>query len=86
MKRFLSQTATDERNEKLNGALVCVTDAEVSVQHLSPSKAQRIPIVFLDTSEKERCVAIQPGVIEFPHKPFKKNRLQRSDPALVLCT
>ena len=86
MKRFLSQTATDERNEKLNGALVCVTDAEVSVQRPLSPNGRFIPVVFLDVSEEEQSVAIQPGVIEFPHKPFKKNRLQRSDPALVLCT
>jgi len=67
MKRFLSQTATDDRNGKFNGALVCVTDAEVLAQRPLSPNAHFIPIVFLDASEKEQCVAIQPGVIEFPH-------------------
>ena len=79
MKRFLSWTATDARNETFNGSLVSLTDSDFSGQRRLPRKSQRIPIVFLGplAEQKEQPVQIRSGTIKFPRKPVSKKQLLR---------
>src|SRR5947209_6557658 len=77
MKRFLSWTATDGRNETFNGSLVSLTDSDFSGPRRLPRKSQRIPIVFLGTfaPEEEEPVRIRVG--KAPRKPLSKKKLLR---------
>jgi len=86
MKRFFSWTATDGKNQKLEGTLVSLANADVSGQRRWPRNGQRIPIAFLDAdATEEQPVWIRVGAIEFPLKLVRNQRLLREACALVGC-
>ncbi len=86
MKRFFSWTATDGKDQKLEGTLVSLANADVSGQRRWPQNGQRIPIAFLDAdATEEQPVRIRVGAIEFPRKPVRKQRPLREAGALVGC-
>ncbi len=77
MKRFLSWTATDGRNETFNCSLLSLTDSDFSGPHRLPRKSQRIPIVFLGTFAPEEEEPVRIRVDKAHRKPLSKKKLLR---------
>jgi hypothetical protein len=87
MKRFFSGTATDAKNQTLEGAIVSMTHAEILVQCPLPRNSRRIPVVFLGAfaPDEEQPVRVRFAPIEFPRKPVSKKGLLPRGLSLVGC-